>query len=620
MLIDNINILKKMYPKMHDKVKFLEQNLNKDIVRLEETRNGYKTLLVERDSKKTYIHSKYNPLKEAESIIEEYKEVSDNTIVIFYGTGLGYHIDLFLNRYPNVNYYIYEPISELIYYYLCNKSIKNLPNKNLKDIVLGNGVEEIDMFLNNVIDKSNGDILLIDFPVHKQIFSEEYKNFQELFKSIVKHKKSSLYTNYAYQKRWIINSMKNLGEVLSTPNIIMDKKGEFKDKPAILVAAGPSLNEEIENIRYIKENGLAYIFSVGSAVNTLIYHNIYPHATCAYDPTVNDQKVFQKIKEEQIKEIPIIFGSSIGYDILIEYPGDKYHMITGQDSVSNYYLKNKDHSSLDIVHDAPSIAVVAVELLYQLGFSSIILVGQNLAYKGKENYSKGIDYSNEVTEEEFKDAIKIKDVYGNEILTNDGFNRMRQQMEYYIKEFSNIRVINTTKGGAHIEGTTFMELEKIIEKDLIEPIVEKNWLEGSITDYDKDYLKSQSQNMNKAYKRALKLMDEYFDVLNKIDKLIQNRKFDQAEKMYIQLDKILKKVEKNDFYVIFILPMNRVYYKILVDSIDRLNEETNPMEKGKKIVYSFKNFMKICKDTIQNIQPIYEEMQETIDEFLEDHQ
>ena len=150
---------------------------------------------------------------------------------------------------------------------------------------------------------------------------------------MLKNKRSGIRTDYAFQERWILNSMKNFKEVLSTPNILLEKKGQFKDKPAILVAAGPSLNEEIENIRYIKDNGLAYIFSVGSAINTLIYHDIYPDAACTYDPTVNNQKVFEKTKERGIKEIPMIFGSSVGYETLVDYPGNKYHMITSQDTV-----------------------------------------------------------------------------------------------------------------------------------------------------------------------------------------------------------------------------------------------------------------------------------------------
>ena len=58
--------------------------------------------------------------------------------------------------------------------------------------------------------------------------------------------------------------------------------------------------------------------------------------------------------------------------------------------------------------------------------------------------------------------IMVKDVYGNEILTNEIFNSMRFQMERFIKMTSGIEVINTTRGGAKIEGTEYIELDKLI--------------------------------------------------------------------------------------------------------------------------------------------------------------
>jgi len=44
--------------------------------------------------------------------------------------------------------------------------------------------------------------------------------------------------------------------------------------------------------------------------------------------------------------------------------------------------------------------------------------------------------------------------------------------------------------------------------------------------------------MDKAYERALKLINEYYDVLSTIEKLINNQNFDQAERMYVKLDKV----------------------------------------------------------------------------------
>lgn len=617
-LVDNINILRSGYPKTWDRIKDYEDNLDSNYIKVEETKRGIKTLSVNKDDKNIYMHSRYNPMREAQAIIDEYEDVEENTTVIFYGTGLGYHIDLFLEKNPNVNYYIYEPIPEIIYAYLSNKSLKKLPSKNLMDVIVGTDEGEIRTFLNKFIDKNRGDTLVVELPIHKQIFSEEYEKFLEFFKTTVKNKRSGIHTDYAFQKRWILNSMKNFGDVLSTPNIIMEKKGQFKDKPAILVAAGPSLNEEIENIRYIKENGLAYIFSVGSAINTLIYHDIYPDAATTYDPKEGNQKVFAKIKEKNIKDIPMIFGSSVGYETLLDYPGEKYHMITSQDTVSSYFLKAEESDRLDIVLDAPSIAVVTVQLLYTLGFNPIILVGQNLAYRGKERHSEGVYYSSEVSEKEMKNGIWVKDVYGNEVLTNEGFNSMRNQMELYIKELLNIEVINTTKGGAHIEGTTFMELEEVMDKYLKESIVDDNWLHGNKTSYDREYLKSQTEKMDRALKKAKKLVDEYYDILNKIERLINNRNFNEVEKKYVELDKVLGKIERNKFFKTFILPMNRVQYKILADSIDSLNAEKNPTEKGRKIIDSFRGFIDFCRSDMEMVESIYDEMKEEIKKEIGD--
>ncbi|MCF6463980.1 motility associated factor glycosyltransferase family protein [Clostridium sp. Cult1] len=611
-LIDNINILKSAYPSIWNRLKPLEDTMDNSLFQIEETRRGDKTISIEKGDKKLYLHSKYNPIREAEAIIEEYEGIEPGATVIFYGTGLGYHIDLFLQKHPDVNYYIYEPIPELLYIYLSNNSLRRLPSLKLKDIILADNELDIKKFFNQLVDKTNDKFIHIVLNSHRNIFTKEYNEFLELFKETIKDKKTSIGTNLAFQERWILNSMKNFKEVLNTPNILLEKKGAFKSKPAILVAAGPSLNEEIENLKQIKEKGLAYIFSVGSAINTLIHNNIYPDAATTYDPTIRNQIVFEKVKENRIVDIPMIFGSSVGYETLIDYPGEKYHMITSQDTISNYYLKNQDGKPISIMQDAPSIAVVTVQLLYELGFNPIILVGQNLAYKDKKRHSEGVHYSKDVTDEEIEKGIWVKGVYGNEVLTNEGFNRMRQQMEYYIKALPNIEVINTTKGGAHIEGTSFRELTSVMDKYLKEKVVEDSWLEGNKTQYDKEYLKTRSEKMDRAYEKAFKLIDEYYDIINTIEKLIKNQNFNQAEKTYVKLDKALRKIERNDYFQTFILPMNRVHYKLLADSIDSLNEEKNPMEKGRRIVESFRKFMDLCKWDMEGIEEVYNEMKDTI--------
>ncbi len=612
-LINNINYLRERFPKVREKLKEVEESGNKEF-QIEETRRGDKTLSYIRDGKRIYFHSKYNPLREASAIIEEYEDIGDKNI-IFYGTGLGYHIDLILKENPNNNFYIFEPIGELMEKFLSIRNLSKAEYKNLKGLNLGldNIEEEISRFL----DINRKETIIIELPIHKQIFEEEYKKFSDIFLNVTKSKRSILATDYSFQRRWIINSMKNFKEVLSTPNILIEKKGEFKNKPALIVAAGPSLNEEIENIRYIKDNGLAYIFSVGSAINTLIHHNIYPHAATTYDPKKTNQGVIKIIKTKNIKEIPLIFGSSVGYETLENYPGDKYHMITSQDKIAKYYLSD-EYNEIDIVLDAPSIAVVTLQLLITLGFNPIILAGQNLGYVGTAKHAEGVDYSRKLTDEQLKKALWIEDVYGDQIRTSASFNRMRQQMELYIDKAEKGRVINTTKGGAKIKGTEFRELKNIIDNDLKEKVVLDNGLCGNKTNYDRKELKNKVESMDKALEDAHRWIKECKSNLFKIYDLVRNRNFNQLNTMYNKLDISITALESNVFFTTIILPMNRVEHKLLIDAVKIFRMEKDIYRKHIDLLNSYRVFIDKCSMDIERIMPIYEEMKREILDYVED--
>lgn len=602
---DNLSILKTSIPMISEQMKDFDDKKNKRLTEIEETRSSNNTISIMKENKKVYLHSKYNPLREAETIVNALKDIDENTNIIFYGTGLGYHIKSILEKFKNINYYIYEPIPELLYSFLSSVNLKKLQPNRLMGINTNFTGDQLEKF----VDRNRKKIKVVELPSHVQHFPEEFKEFNQSLLKLVKGKRNSIATNYSFQKRWVINSMKNFNDLLNTQNILIEKRNAFKGKAAILVAAGPSLNDEIDNLREIQDKGLAYIFSVGSSINTLIHHGIYPDAVCTYDPSIhNNQKVFKLIKEKGIKNIPLIFGSSVGYEVIRDYPGEKYHMITSQDTVASYFLKDKFSKSIPIVQDAPSIAVVTLQMLSIIGFSSVFLVGQNLGYRGKERYSEGISYAKELTEDEIKYGIWVKDVKGNEILTNETFNSMRKQMEEYIKYLPNTSVINTTKGGAHIEGTKFADLKNVMENELTTRIVSDKGLKGNNTNYDREYLNTKIKSMDKSYQYALKNSKEYKLTLTKIEKALKARNYIQTEKLYPKLNKDLQRIEKNDFYKTFILPMNRVQYKVLVDSINSLNEEKKHHTKGEKIVASFGKFIDICTKDIEIIEPLYSGM------------
>ncbi len=381
------------------------------------------------------------------------------------------------------------------------------------------------------------------------------------------------------------------------------------------MSAGPSLDYEIDNLRQIKKKGSAYIFSVGSAVNSLLSAGIHPDAQCTYDPGANNQNmVFARITEEGINDIPLIFGSSVGYEVLQNYPGkNKLHMITSQDTISSFLLKLDDETQLDGVIDAPSIAVVTLQLLYKLGFNPIILVGQNLAYADNRHYAKGIGYEKKFRITKTDGLIRIKDVEGKEVYTSLGFDRMRKNMEYFIQGMADVKVINTTRGGADIKGTTYQTIDELMTSGVFScNVVETEWYKIPPTVYDRDHLHRQFNRLEKDYQQLPGLLEQVNGTLEEIRVLKENRKYGQINRCWPKLDQVFNKVRKNTFYKQVIQPMNRVTYSLYFEKLPAVRFEPDQGLKAEVIISSLGRAIYDSLVDLQKLIPVMDTLKQHI--------
>ncbi|MFJ8257654.1 motility associated factor glycosyltransferase family protein [Peribacillus asahii] len=616
MLIDNRNYLRLNHrPLLEKLVQWEAKRERNENVQVELSRKGVPTLKINMDGKTHYIHSKYDPQMEAERLITGINDLNEYNHVLLIGIGLGYHLEELLKKYPDMKFSIYEPNIEVLYQFLSYQNISKQLGRNLKGIFTGTEENDIRHSVQH-IHQANSKTFIYTLPVYKKVYEEQEVIVMQAMKDVLKGKQSYFATNVSFQKRWTINSIKNFSTVLKTPNILYDvDTAFFQGKPAIIVAAGPSLSSEFENLKYIKENGLAYIFSVGSAINALIEYGIYPDAACTYDPTELNQFVIQKIKDQNISEIPLIFGSSVGFETLSDYPGKMLHMITSQDTISPRLLDTSQN--IDIVFDAPSIAVVTFQLLSQLGCNPIILAGQDLGYQNNQKYAVGIEYdfeNNTLTEEEQQSLLTVKDVYGNDIGTTADFNQMREQLEMYIRASAKIEVLNTTKGGAHIQGTEFMSLADVIAQRLNDQTVQNKWLESK-SNYEYEFVVKQLHQLKKAEERCEHILQKAFDELRNIDQAVQNRQSKKMEQRFVKFDKEFSKLKKNIFYSGFVEPTVRVQNEILSEESQSIRYEIDVLKKGQLVVTAFGSFIKECYAHLQFVRPYFEEMKEEIEKL-----
>lgn len=579
---------------------------------VEHAKSGAKTLKVQFLETTKYIHSKYDPEKEAERFINNL-DMSVAKHVLFIGSGLGYHISKFSSQYPDITFSIYEPDLAVLNIFLEGCDLSSSEMRGLQHIFTGTEATEITTDMEKVLRLSNGSIIMAILPVYEQQYSMQVKNISETIIHSLKNKKMYLAVNLINQKRWTINSIKNFPLVTMTPNIMCDFPiSDFRDKPAIIVAAGPSLTEELENLRQIRESESAYIFSVGSAINTLIEAGIHPHATCAYDPSAEQWKVLQKVKDKEITNIPLIFGSSIGYEAVENYDGPKIHMITSPDTVSPQLLDTT--KSIDVVLDSPTIAAITFQLLSKLECNPIILVGQNLAYKDEKRYATGISYDfidNELSENEIEDSITIKDVQGNSIQTSESFNIMKKQLEYFIQKIPEIEVVNTTKAGALIEGTTFTNLSTIIEKRLNSHEVNTEWW-NETNSYDTKFTLKRLEILSAESRRITKQLLNINSELEKIDRNLKSKITTKMEQNFAEFDKQFSKLKRNPFYVGFVEPMLIVQNTRLSEESATIRFETDVLRKAEVIIDIFSHFIKEVELHYEFVKPYFEEMKERL--------
>ena len=607
MLTENINVLRKVD---REYLKELQNTNTPDpLFTSEYAKNRQKTLFTYHGDRKIHLHSKFDPKSEAERIILQYEEDIDNyTNVLFLGLGLGYHVELFINKYPNINFSFFDPSIEIVGYFLDEFNLEKYPINRFKGFIHGQKDEQLKHSLRKFVNSINGKILLITLPIYEQLFKEECTQFKKMFMDILKNNISSLVTNISYEKRWTFNSLMNLSTIRETPNILQDiNKEYFKSKPAILVSAGPSLEDEIENLKIIKEKKLAYIFSVGSAITPLLNHGIVPDAACTYDPQKSNQRVFSKIVDENILTVPLIFGSSVGYETVERYPGPKFHMITSQDTVTPYYCKFKKEGKVRIVNDAPSIAVITLQMLLFLECDPIIIVGQNLAFRGEKSYVIGSKFDEKLTvvnKSQLEDALEVEDVYGNYVKTNEVFKSMKDQLELYTKNAEKSSIFNTTKGGAKIEGTVFIELSKILEEDLGEQVVNNDWKLSKSSNYDEEFIYRRTLKMKRLiteFEKRIELMETF---IFEMEKSVEEGNVNALLRMYPRFDKNFKKIQNSIFFHVYLSPMNRVQYESMRNKfVTIIRLEQDLITKTKIMLETVNQFIMVIKRDMNLIVP-----------------
>ena len=194
-----------------------------------------------------------------------------------------------------------------------------------------------------------------------------------------------------------------------------------------------------------------------TAIRPLLQAGVMPDLFITVDP-VKDLFLFE---QEGVSQVPMVLSIDVRNGVSKIHSGRHFYILNSGDYMANI-MKRYDKKVISTTSGG-SVATDAFVLLRKMGFDTIVLAGQDLAYPGNRSHAKAA-YDDEVDR---KDGIyfEVEDIYGGQVLTRMDMNHYRRWFEDQIAAAPTLHVIDATEGGALIHGTEVMTLKDAIARE-----------------------------------------------------------------------------------------------------------------------------------------------------------
>lgn len=440
-------------------------------IRPRATPTGVDTLWVDHLPSPRLVHSGREPLAEAAYWVDNVLG-GDWRVAIVYGFGLGYHIDEILRRYPNRVVIVVEPDKQIFETALQNRDLSHLlPLPNLYFCIGGSAEDAAKTAFDHLRENLQaGQPVLVAWPYHNRAYGDYWQVVQRRMAEYANQDVVNMLTYRSLSYQWVSNFFVNLSTSVQDPGVPALRR-LFDGRPAILVAAGPSLDKNIAQLA--KVQGRAVIVAVLQAARALQRHGIQPDLVVSFDPKdINYERHFTDL---DLSRFALAYAPIVHPRIVAEHPGPRFVMGTDIYPFSHWMYEATGEGKGRIL-SGPSVANLSWDLLCQLGCDPIVFVGQDLAFTGNKSHADNVTGGGGLSPEMVAQVTAnpqeytwVDGVDGEKLLTNKSMYAMKIWFEQRIVLLDNSRrIIDATEGGAYIAGSELMSLADVIDEICVE--------------------------------------------------------------------------------------------------------------------------------------------------------
>lgn len=334
-----------------------------------------------------FMHSKYNPLREAEA----FTVTVDENCLFFVILGLsgGYHIQKLLEKCPKAKILVAEISQSAIDFLSEIPCVKNLKSDKRVIICQSGDIEQ--KLLSNYKPAIHGNLTILSLRQWENIFKESSEIIRTKINSAIKLLAQDFSVQSHFGKIWQKNILTNFSLAEKTRDFGELKK-EIQEKSlnkkiAAIIAAGPSLDSDIKKLREAREK--YYIIATDTAYSSLLKQGIESDAVVSIDgQQVSHEHYMKPISKNTIYVFDICANSSSVRKAL-QFSKNIILAETGHPLVQYASLYSGKRSFVHLEAGSGTVTIVGASLAQNLGFENIEFFGADFSYIKGRPYARG---------------------------------------------------------------------------------------------------------------------------------------------------------------------------------------------------------------------------------------
>ena len=429
-------------------------------VRVEPTDSGYPTATYDG----RYLHPRRKPRSRAFRVFTA-EWVREHQVVVFFGFGLGYEVEAFLSREEADAAVVVEPDPAVFRTALSGRDLTHVLSSPKAVFLVSERPDALATVLRR-FERHTPSLHAANAVARAH--HAYFKEVEAVLEAAKDRARINANTLKRFGRLWVRNLIRNAAELARAPGV-KNLAGSFSGSPALLCAAGPSLDVVLPHIKELSRRLL--LVAVDTALPPLLEHGVEPDFAVIVDPQYWNTRHLDRLSPQRTiviseasahprvfrtLESPVYLCSSI-------FPlGETLEQAVG--------FKGK-------LGTGGSVSTTAWDLARLLGANPIYCIGLDLGFPDRRTHVRGsfFEERSHVLSRRTKPAEQhsfeyVHDAEPFEVPANDGGRVLTdQRMMIYTWWFSNqakihqdVETVNLSPHGVRIDGLRPASLEDVL--------------------------------------------------------------------------------------------------------------------------------------------------------------